>query len=59
MKNQLSTPNSVAELNLCRERSREEVNEFLEHDLVNHQLGSIPGWKAAFGARYEEKLIAI
>ena len=46
-------------MRLNRERSRSEVNNFLEMDVVGHQLGSIPGWKAAFGARYDEELIAV
>jgi GNAT superfamily N-acetyltransferase len=35
------------------------VNEFLESDLVDHKLGGVPGWKAAFGARYNGNLIAV
>ena len=55
----LPTPDAVNDLTLCRERSRTEINEFLDSELVDHQLGSVPGWKAAFGARYNEKLVAI
>lgn len=59
MRVDLPEPDSVVELNLSRERSRKEVNQFLENDTVDHQLGSVPGWKAAFGARYDNKLIAV
>lgn len=52
------TPPSVSDLELHRERSRNEINEFLESK-VDHQLGSVPGWKAAFGARYQGELIAV
>ena len=54
-----STPLSVTDLDLHRERSRNTVNAFLELDEVDHQLGEVPGWKAAFGARYDSKLIAV
>jgi len=59
MNSRLPTPDTVHDLTLCRERSRTEINEFLDSELVDHQLGSVPGWKAAFGARYNEKLVAI
>jgi GNAT superfamily N-acetyltransferase len=59
MSQQLPAPRSVTELNVSRERSRTEVNEFLEKDVVDHQLGSVPGWKAAFGARYDGQLVAV
>lgn len=59
MNNRLPTPDSVNDLTLCRERNRTEINEFLDSELVDHQLGSVPGWKAAFGARYNGKLVAI
>lgn len=52
-------PNSVSDLDLTRERSRTEINQFLQSDSVNHKLGSVPGWKAAFGARYDGELIAV
>lgn len=55
----LPTPTSVTDLAVSRERSRSEVNNFLEADIVGHQLGSVPGWKAAFGARYDDELIAV
>ena len=56
---EMSEPSSVAHLKLHRERSRNEVNEFLESKSVDHHLGSVPGWKAAFGARFDDELIAI
>jgi GNAT superfamily N-acetyltransferase len=59
MSQSLPMPDAVSDLNLYRERSRKEVNEFLESDLVDHQLGSVPGWKAAFGARYDGELVAV
>ncbi|WP_423743926.1 XF1762 family protein (plasmid) [Haladaptatus sp. SPP-AMP-3] len=59
MDNQKLFPDSVSNLQLTRERSRTEINDFLESDEVNHKLGGIPGWKAAFGARYKSNLIAV
>ena len=59
MTGELPKPNTVANLDLCRERSRTEVNEFLESTIVDHQLGSVPGWKAAFGARFNGELVAV
>ena len=59
MKNGELHPKSVDDLRLTRERSRNEINNFLESDGVDHKLGGIPGWKAAFGARHESKLIAV
>jgi GNAT superfamily N-acetyltransferase len=44
---------------LCRERSRTAVNDFLESDQINHKLGGVPGWKAAFGGRYDGDLVAV
>lgn len=52
-------PSSVSDLELHRERSRIDINEFLESDSVNHQLGGVPGWKAAFGARHHGELLAV
>lgn len=54
-----SVPQSVAQLEWKRERSRNEINAFLESDAVDHKLGGVPGWKAAFGARYEGNLVAV
>lgn len=59
MNKQINTPTSVSNLRVERERSRNEINDFLESDIVNHKLGGVPGWKAAFGARYESQLIAV
>jgi hypothetical protein len=53
------TPNSISDLRIVRERSRNEINEFLELEKVDHKLGSVVGWKAAFGARYRGELIAV
>jgi len=50
------TPNSVNELELTRERTKQPVNEFLEQ---NHPLGGVPGWKACFGARYQDSIVAV
>lgn len=59
MSNEKRSPKSVSDLQLHRERSRNEINSFLESDGVNHKLGGVPGWKAAFGARYQNELIAV
>lgn len=59
MKDAYPRPTTVTDLVLTRERSRTEVNSFLESDAADHQLGSVPGWKAAFGARYEGALVAV
>lgn len=47
---------SLDDLELTRERDRQPVNEFLEQ---RHPLGSVPGWKACFGARYDDLLVAV
>lgn len=59
MSNKIPRPDTVNDLTVCRERSRTEINEFLESDLVDHQLGSVPGWKASFGARDSGDLVAV
>lgn len=59
MSNKTAQPGSVSDLRLTRERSRLEINEFLDSEVVDHKLGSVPGWKAAFGARFNGKLIAV
>jgi hypothetical protein len=59
MEEKINTPYSVSDLRLSRERSRNEVNAFLESNPVEHKLGGVPGWKAAFGARYQTELIAV
>lgn len=50
------TPSSVDDLTLTRERERQPINEFLSQ---RHPLGDVPGWKACFGARYRDYLIAV
>lgn len=57
--NEVETPSSVSDLKVSRERSRNEVNDFLESEVIGHKLGGVPGWKAAFGARYNTHLIAV
>jgi hypothetical protein len=47
---------SVDDLELTRERERQPVNEFLRQ---RHPLGDVPGWKACFGARYDNSIVAI
>lgn len=59
MTEEQTTLSSVSDLKLTRERSRNEVNAFLESDPVDHKLGGVPGWKAAFGARFNSELIAV
>lgn len=50
------TPGSVDALKLTWERERQPVNEFLEQ---THPRGGVPGWKACFGARYRDMLVAV
>lgn len=50
------TPSSVDDLELTRERTKQPVNEFLEQ---RHPLGGVPGWKACFGARYGDSIVAL
>lgn len=52
---QTSAPSTKA-LELTRERERAPVNEFLEQ---RHPLGSVPGWKACFSARYQDSIVAL
>lgn len=54
-----AVPPSVDSLELHRERSRTRVNEFLERDTIDHKLGGVPGWKAAFSGRYQQDLVAV
>jgi GNAT superfamily N-acetyltransferase len=49
------TPSSVADLTLTREHSRTAVNRFLER---HHPRGGVVGWRACFGARYQDQLVA-
>ena len=53
---QLPTPESVDHLELTRERERQPINAFLEQ---RHPLGGVPGWKACFGARYCDSIVAV
>lgn len=53
---QQPSPSSVGDLVLTRERDRQPVNGFLEQ---RHPLGSVPGWKACFGARYRDSIVAV
>ena len=50
------TPSNTDDLELVRERKRQPVNEFLEQ---RHPLGSVPGWKACFSARYRDSIVAV
>lgn len=50
------TASSTDSLQLVRERDKALVNEFLEQ---RHPLGGVPGWKACFGARYRDSLVAV
>jgi hypothetical protein len=50
------SPSSVSDLTLIRERERQPINEFLEQ---RHPLGSVPGWKACFSARYRDSIVAV
>ncbi|UXF49989.1 hypothetical protein 7841G3A7_3 [Haloquadratum phage sp.] len=49
------TPSSVNYLELSRERSRDQINQFLNRV---HPRGEVAGWKACFGARYQAHLVA-
>lgn len=49
-------PSSVGDLQFVRERSRKTVNAFLERW---HPLGTVPGWKACFSARYADSIVAV
>lgn len=53
---QQPTASSTDDLVLTRERERMPVNEFLEQ---RHPLGSVPGWKACFSARYQDSIVAV
>jgi hypothetical protein len=50
------SPSSTDDLELVRERTKQPVNEFLEQ---RHPLGGVPGWKACFGARYKDSIVAV
>lgn len=51
-----TSPASVSDLELTRERERQPINEFLEQ---RHPLGGVPGWKACFSGRYNDALVAV
>lgn len=53
---QVPVPSSINELRPTRERERQPVNQFLEQ---YHPLGSVPGWKACFSARFKDYLVAL
>lgn len=53
---EMPTAGSVDQLELVRERTTKPVNEFLEQ---RHPLGSVPGWKACFSARYRDSIVAL
>jgi len=51
---------SVRDLSLVAERgegSRKRVNAFLE--AVDHELGSVPGWRMAWSARRGDNIVAV
>lgn len=50
------TAPNLDSVTLTRERERAPVNEFLEQ---RHPLGSVPGWKACFSARYRDSIVAL
>jgi GNAT superfamily N-acetyltransferase len=50
------SPQSVDDLTLTRERSHKVVNTFLDR---HHPRGSVAGWKACFGARFQGYLTAV
>jgi hypothetical protein len=52
----LPTPPSVDDLSVTRERERRPVEAFV-HRWHSLELG--PGWKACFGARYHNQLVAV
>lgn len=49
---------SPTRLTLLRDRDQIGVNEFLTHPIIDHDLGDVPGWKAAFTAVYNGKRVA-
>lgn len=50
------TPNSLDDVSLVRERTRQPVNEFLRQ---RHPLGDVPGWKACFSGRYKDSIVGV
>jgi hypothetical protein len=49
------TPTSVTTLQLSREKSRTQINRFLERV---HPRDGVAGWKSCFGARHKGYLVA-
>jgi hypothetical protein len=49
------SPTSVSDLTVTRERSRTDVNRFLER---HHPRGGVSFWYACFGARYQDHLVS-
>ena len=47
---------SVDDLEVTRERTKQPIDAFIESW---HSLDPVPGWKAAFGARYQDRLVAV
>jgi GNAT superfamily N-acetyltransferase len=50
---------TVDECSLVRLRDRSRVNSFLEHPVIGHVRGSVPGWLACFGLEYRGDLVAV
>ena len=50
------TAASVEDLEVCRERTKQPIDAFIESW---HTLDPVPGWKACFGARYKDSLVAV
>lgn len=50
---------SVRHFEFDRLRVKDEIRRFLEHPLVDHPRGHQTIWKAAFGARYQDALVAV
>jgi len=49
------TPSSVSDLTLSREKSRKQINRFLDRV---HPRGGVQFWHACFGARFRGHLVA-
>lgn len=52
----LPSPPNLDALQLTRERRRKKVNRFLRR---HHPEGDVAGWRACFGARYANRLVAV
>lgn len=54
------TPTGTTDDLTCRRiRSESEVSEFLDSPIVDHRLGDVQGWKAAFAAVRDDQIVAI